>query len=94
LAKILAEWARLSEPSLHAPSLLELREMQAPTGRLIFLFNHSQKQAPVEFRRELEKPASRIREITTDEKITTTGNALLIKTEVPAQSVRVYRIDF
>jgi len=94
LAKILAEWARLSQPKLDAPSLLELREMQAPRGRLIFFFNHSERTASVKFRRDLEKPASGIREIMTDEKITTAGTSLLLRTEVPAQSVRLYRIDF
>ena len=94
LATILAEWAGLSQPNLHAPSLLELREMESPLGRLIFFFNHAQKSAPVEFRRELEKPASAVREIMTEEKITATGTSLLLKTEVPAQSVRIYRIDF
>jgi hypothetical protein len=94
LAKILVEWARLSQPKLNAPSLLELREMQAPGGRLIFLFNHSERTASVNFRRDLEKPASGIREIMTDAKIVTTGTSLLLRTEVPAQSVRIYRIDF
>src|SRR6266496_273800 len=94
LAKILAEWARLSQPKLDAPSLLELREMQAPRGRFIFFFNHSERTASVKFRRDLEKPASGIREIMTDEKITTAGTSLLLRTEVPAQSVRLYRIDF
>jgi beta-galactosidase len=94
LAKILAEWAGLSQPKLDAPSLLELREMQAASGRFIFFFNHSERTASVKFRRDLEKPASGIREIMTDEKITTMGTSLLLRTEVPAQSVRLYRIDF
>ncbi len=94
LAGILTNWAHLSQPSLHAPLLLELRQMQAPNGRWVFFFNHSGKPATVEFSRELERPASSIQEITTDYKIKATGNALSVKTVVPAQSVRIYRIDF
>ena len=94
LAGILTNWAGLSQPNLHAPSLLELREMQAPKGRWVFLFNHSDKPADVDFSRELEELPSSIREITTDHKITTTGTKLHLKTGVPAQSIRIYRIDF
>jgi beta-galactosidase len=94
LARILIDWARLSQPKLDAPSLLELREMQAPRGRLIFFFNHSERAASVHFRRDLEKPASSIREIMTDGKVVTMGTSLLLRTDVPAQSVRIYRIDF
>jgi len=94
LAQILMEWASLSQPKLDAPPLLELREMNAPRGRLIFFFNHSDRNASADFRRDLEKPASGIREIMTGEKIVTTGNRLLLRAEVPAQSVRIYRIDF
>jgi hypothetical protein len=68
--------------------------MQAPTGRWVFFFNHSDKPARVDFSRDLEKPASRIREITKDLKITPTGTSLALRTEIPAQSVRIYRIDF
>ncbi len=94
LAAILSRWAGLSAPNLHAPSMLELREMQAPKGRFIFFFNHSEKPAVVEFSRELEEPASNVREIMTDHTVSTTGRNLSLKTEIPAQSVRVYRIDF
>lgn len=94
LAKILSEWAQLSKPKLQALPLFELREMQAPRGRWVFFFNHSDKPVPVEFSRELEKPASRIREIMTDQQGTATGTNLSLKMEVPAESVRVYRIDF
>jgi beta-galactosidase len=94
LAGIFTRWAELSQPNLQAPSLLELRQMQAPKGRWVFLFNHSDKPASVGFSRELEKPPSSIREITTDHKITAMGTRLSVKTEIPAQSVRIYRIDF
>jgi beta-galactosidase GanA len=94
LASILGQWAGLPVPNLQAPSLLELREMQSQKGRLVFFFNHANKPAPVEFSRELEKPAASIWEIMTDQKVTPTGTNLRLKTEVPPESVRIYRVDF
>ncbi len=94
LAAILLGWASVSEPKLHAPELLELRQMYAPDGRFVFFFNHTKKPAPVEFTRKLEKPASAIREITTGATLQATGTDLKLNLDVPAESVRVYRIDF
>jgi hypothetical protein len=94
LAGILSQWAGLSQPNLHTSPLLELRQMQAAKGRFVFFFNHSEEAAVVAFRRELEKPPSSIREIMTDQKITATGKTFSVKTEVPPQSVRIYRIDY
>jgi beta-galactosidase len=94
LEPILTQWAGVAHSNLHAPSLIELREMQAGKGRFVFFFNHSDKPAAVEFSRELEKPASGVREIMTDQKITPSGKTLSIQGEVPPQSVRIYRIDY
>ncbi len=94
LGGILEKWAGLSEPNLHAPALVELRQMYVPNGRFVFLFNHGNNTARVEFSRSLEKPATAIREIITSQKLPITGANLQLKTEVPAQSVRIYRIDF
>jgi len=94
LADLLAQWAGLSGPKLRAPALLELRQMYAPRGRWVFFFNHADRPASVEFARVLERPASNIREIVTGGKISLAGTDLNLKAEVPAESVRVYRIDF
>lgn len=94
LADLLARWAGISAPKLRAPGLLELRQMYAPQGRWVFFFNHADKPASVEFARVLEKPASNIREIMTGEKISMSGTNLDLKADVPAQSVRIYRVDF
>jgi len=94
LADLLARWAGISSPRLQAPGLSELRQMYAPQGRWVFFFNHADKPASVEFARVLEKPASNIREIVTGDKISPAGTNLNLKAEVPAQSVRIYRIDF
>ena len=94
LADILSRWAGLSQPNLHAPPLVELREMHAAKGRFVFFFNHSEKAAAVEFSRDLETSPSAIREIMTDQKISSAGRNLTLNTEVPPQSVRIYRIDY
>ena len=95
LAGLLTRWAHLCAPKLRAPARLELRQMYAPNkGRWTFLFNHADKPASVEFVRPLERPASNIREIVTGQRISPAGTNLDLKTEVPAESVRIYRIDF
>jgi hypothetical protein len=94
LAGLLARWAHLSQPKLQAPGLLELRQMYAPNGRWVFFFNHADKPAAVEFVRVLERPASRMREIMTGEEIAHAGTNLNLAADVPAQSVRIYRIEF
>jgi beta-galactosidase len=94
LGDILVHWAGVSRPNLYARPLMELRQMHSPNGRFVFLFNHSNKPASVEFSRTLEKPASLVREITTEAKAPLTGANFNIKTEVPAESVRIYRIDY
>lgn len=94
LAGLLRRWAGLSEPNLRSPKLLELRQMNAPNGRWVFFFNHADKPASVEFTRALEKPTSRIREIMTGQELAHTGTDLNLKAVVPAESVRIYRIDF
>jgi beta-galactosidase len=94
LAGLLLRWTGVSKPKLQAPRLLELREMSAPKGRWVFFFNHANKPASVEFTRKLEKPAAGIREIMTGQEVAHGGTALDLRADVPAQSVRVYRIDF
>ncbi|UWZ85051.1 beta-galactosidase [Occallatibacter riparius] len=94
LGDILANWAGLSRPQLDAPPLVELREMKAPQGRVVFLFNHGDKAARVQFARELEKPAKAVREIATGATVPADGSHLRITAEVPPGSVGVYRIDY
>ena len=94
LAGLLAQWAGLSEPNLRSPQQLELRQMYAPKGRLVFFFNHADEPASVEFGRTLERPASKIWEIMTSQTVTPTGTELTLKASIPAQSVRIYRIEF
>jgi hypothetical protein len=68
--------------------------MYAPKGRLVFFFNHADEPASVEFARTLERPASRVWEIMTSQVVNPTGTELTLKASIPAQSVRIYRIEF
>ncbi len=68
--------------------------MVAPEGRFVFFFNQGEKPAGVRFARALEKPAARIRELSSSQIVQTTGPMFRVETEVPGGSIRVYRIDF
>jgi beta-galactosidase len=94
LGKILAQWAGLTTVKLQAPELLEVREMTSAKGRFVFFLNHSKSAAQVEFQRRLEKPAASINEIIAGQKVTLTGADFRVKTDVPAESLRIYRIDY
>jgi len=48
----------------------------------------------VEFIEELQHPPARVRKIIEGKSLTTTGKALLVKAKVPAQAVRIFRIDY
>jgi len=48
----------------------------------------------VELSVPLEKPATRIRELVAGESLAISGPRLDLRTEVRAQSVLVYRVDF
>lgn len=94
LAELLSRWAGVTPPNLTAPRLVELRQMYAPNGRLVFFFNHTDKPVSVDFSRTIEKPASRIHEIMTGQELVHAGTSLNLKADIPSQNVRVYRIDF
>jgi hypothetical protein len=94
LGGVLAKWAGLTAPELKAPALVELREMDGEKGQFVFLFNHADKAAQVEFAEELERPAASVREIVSGETRKAEGRRFKAATEVPAQSVRIYRIDY
>jgi len=99
LGNILAKWAGLTLPDLKAPALVELREMNGPGGEFVFLFNHADTAAKVEFVEALEKPAAKIREIilgdtSSSDTAKVEGKQFSVTTEVPAQAVRIYRMEF
>jgi len=94
LGEILAKWAGLAQPQWKAPALVELRKMDGENGKFVFLFNHGEKAAEVQFRETLGRPAANVREIVTGETRKTEEKQFTVKTEVPAQAVRIYRIDY
>lgn len=94
LGEILAKWAGLQAASFKAPPLVELRQMNSPSGRVIFVFNHNSRPATFTFSERLEKPAKSVRELTTGSTVGSAGQTLSLTGNLPAQSVRVYRIDF
>lgn len=94
LGAILTRWAGLTEPELKAPALVEVRELDAEKGRFVFFFNHGDKTAEVEFSQELPRLATKIQAIGTPEHPLPAGKKFAVKTEIPAQSVRIYRIDY
>jgi beta-galactosidase len=94
LGDILPKWAGLTLPNLKAPPLLELREMDAPQGQFVFLFNHAETSERVEFLETLEKPPVKVWEIISGDTPNLEGKRFSVTTEVPAQAVRIYRIDF
>ena len=67
LGEILAKWAGLAQPDWKAPALVELREMDGDKGKFVFLYNHGEKAAQVEFAQAFERPAVHVREIVTGE---------------------------
>jgi beta-galactosidase len=94
LGAFLAQWAGLSAPDLKAPAQIEVRQMTATAGRLVFFFNHTDKAAPVEFGTALDKPARKITELLTGESITPLGANFKLNATLPPQSARVYRVDY
>jgi beta-galactosidase len=94
LGETLIKWAGLNTPDLKAPTLVELREMDAPKGHLIFLFNHTEKTAQIEFAEKLQNPAANVQELISGAAETKSGNTFSVKTEVPPQAVKIYRIDY
>ena len=94
LGESLARWAGLTPPELRASAPVELQQLRGRAGRLVFLFNHGGGVARVEYACALEKPASRIRELVTGESLETSGERFRLRAEIPAQAVRVYRVDY
>ncbi len=94
LADILAEWAGLTRPSLQASAFVEMRRASAPKGELVFLFNHGTQAAEVSATVPLAVPAARLRELVTGTSLTAPAGPLAIRTTIPAESARVYRVEY
>jgi hypothetical protein len=68
--------------------------MAGPLGDLVLLFNHGPRPAQVDYELPLGREVRAVREIVAGATLAPAAGARLrIATEVPAESVRVYRID-
>jgi beta-galactosidase len=96
LGEILTKWAGLTLPDLKSSLPVEVKQLISPNGKVVLLFNHGKETAKVILTVPLSKPATRIRELvmgTSDEE-KDKNSKFQLNVEIPAQSVRVYRIDY
>jgi len=94
LLPALAKWAGLSMRQLKTSAPVELREESAPNGHLVFVLNHGKTDSQVEFTTALAKPARRVVELTQNDNLQPQGAQFQLNITVPAESVRVYRVDY
>jgi beta-galactosidase len=93
LGDILAEWASLSRPALTSSSFVELRRMSSARGDLVVLLNHGAQAASVTLDLTTTSAIAKARELTTGENLPVSGTTLTLTASVPAESVRVFRLD-
>jgi hypothetical protein len=74
---------------LKSSSALDLQELVGPSGRMVFLVNWG--TAAAKFDLTLEAAPKAVREITTGREL---AKSQRIEDEVPAQGVRVYRLEY
>lgn len=94
LGDILADWAGVARPRLTSSSFVEIRRMTAPDGELMLLLNHGTAAAHVDLDWPVARPPARVRELVTGNAIGAGGHTLHVTTDVPAESVRVYRAEY
>jgi beta-galactosidase len=94
LGEILVQWAGIQTPTLETDGPVEVRELVSPTVRIVMLFNHQDVPGKVKFTEKLERQTRNIQEIVTGSKQNPNGDRFSVETEIPAESVRVYRIDY
>jgi beta-galactosidase GanA len=94
LADNLISWSGVKRPELKSTGLVELRQMVGDNGTFVFLFNHGDKLANVTFADVLDRPAKTVTEIVQTKKGTTSGKNFAVNTSIPAQTVRIWRIDY
>ena len=95
LGGILLKWAGLQAPELRAPALIEVRELEGQKGKFVFLFNHGDQMSKVEFAEELPKSAKAVREIVAgapEGKVE--GKRFTVNTELPGESVQIWRLEY
>ncbi|HEY2933475.1 MAG TPA: beta-galactosidase [Acidobacteriota bacterium] len=95
LGTFFAEWAGLKSPKLTASHFVELRELHAPLGRMVLFFNHDSQPVQADYTASLDKPAGKIKELIGGAEVTPSETKeQRLRTDLPANSVRVFRIDY
>jgi beta-galactosidase len=94
LGGFLAAWAKLSVPELKTTEPVDLQQLVADSGRMVFLINWETRAASVELSLPLDRVPRLVREVTNGQQVAASGNRIQIRTQVPAQGVKVYRIDY
>ena len=94
LGGFLITWAGLAPPELKSDAPLDVQQLVADSGRMLFAINWEARPAAFTVALPLEKPARQVREITTGAVVPGAGNRIEIRADVPAQGVRVYRVDY
>src|SRR5271166_701628 len=59
-----------------------------------FLTSDGEKPAEVDFAEDLQRPTAGVHEIVTGATLKGDGRRFAVKTEVPAEAVKIYRIDY
>ncbi|HLH16806.1 MAG TPA: beta-galactosidase [Bryobacteraceae bacterium] len=94
LGGFLASWAGVAAPDLNASAPVDLQQLVADSGRMVFLMNWGASPAAVKLTIPLDRAPKQVREITTGQALPHPAAAVHLDTDVPAQGVRVYRIDY
>jgi beta-galactosidase len=94
LGGFLLSWAGVTPPELKCNAALDLQQLVTDSGRMLFLINWETQPAGFELAVSLEKPARQVHEVTTGDTVAGTGSRIAIRGEVPAQGIRVFRIDY
>ncbi len=94
LADILIDWAGVTRPAMRSSAFVELRRASAPKGELVVLLNHGTTAAEVDATLPLTAPPARVRELITGASLPTSAASLVVRTTVPGESVRVYRVEY
>jgi beta-galactosidase len=94
LADALIDWAGVSRSPLRSSSFVEVRRMVSGLGEIVMFFNHGAAEATVTGSLALARPAGTVRELVTGTALGAAGSALPLDIRMPAESVRVYRVDY
>ena len=94
LGGFLAAWSGVIPPELKTTAPVDLQQLVADSGRVLFFMNWNTRSAQVDLTLPLGRAPRRVREITTGQALAGAADPLRITAEVPAQAVRVYRIDY